>query len=987
MRFSAVSFVFIAASPLVPAAIRAEEKPLDTSLVRSTDPLTPEQERAALRVPDGFEVQLFASEPMINKPINIAFDAKGRLWVSSTYEYPYAAPPERWGDAEGRNVKDSRDGIFILEDTDGDGRADKKTVFADGLNIPTGVLPYKNGCIAWSVPNIWYFEDTDGDDVCDKRTVLFGPLGWERDVHGNCSSFRLGPDGWVYGTHGFSNTSHFKVRPENLKGAKPGDPGTELTLHSGNVYRFLPDGSRIEIFSWGQVNPFGIAEDAYGNLYTADCHSAPIYQLIRGSYYPSFGKPHDGLGFGPVMMQHDHSSTGICGIVYLKDDMWGPEWNDRILIGNVVTSRVNQDRVSFNGSTPVATEEPDFIRSDDPWFRPVDLRVGPDNALYVADFYNRIIGHYEVPLPHPGRDKERGRIWRIVKKDAPKSAPKPAMNPVAALRWEARAGAPRPETLETIGKWLESGSPFEKRAAVEALYKPVGVSWIPRLVNALKTVPGDDPALRHQLRIVIREHLRLPGAFATVKTLELSPELRDDLAVMARTVDSPEAAAWVFAAARENPGDPGELAATFTKLAGQIPSEELAAFARSRFENNTPVQAALLDALVAGLHQRGDLPEPSLMAWGASLAERLLAERPGGDTPAWQNAPYPGAAPVKSPWGIQERNLADVGPVKVISSLPVSGGAQESLTGVLRSKPFPAPKRFRFALCGHSGPPDQPGHDKNFARLVDAATGEELARALPPRDDTARVITWELGDRAGRMVRFELADGDTGDAWAWIAAGRFETDALNVEDFERENRLAEQLEKLAQLLKYSAPPALREQLAVYLPPAPPPPPAEVTPEQREETDKLIAARAAAFATAKPDPAKGRAVFTAHCAVCHAIGGEGALVGPQLDGIGNRGAERLIEDILDPNRNVDAHFRLHIITKTDGEVFAGIHRGEAGQTVIGVDAAGKEHRIPKNQIASIEETGMSIMPAAFAHSIPEEDFNHLLAWLLTFTAGK
>ncbi len=435
-------------------------------LIRETPALSPEAERAALHVPAGFEVQLFAAEPQINKPINLAFDARGRLWVSSTVEYPYAADKSRWSDEHGTRVTDSRDAIKILEDTDGDGRADRVTVFADGLNIPTGVLPWhkpehKAGCIAFSIPNIWYFADTDGDDRADLREILFGPLGFEKDTHGMCSSFRIGLDGWVYATHGFNNTSRFEVRggkmtnegrtndeltpkPRNPKADASSlaprhsfviphssfdIPGRRLELQSGNVFRFKPDGSRVERYTSGQVNPFGLAWDRYGNLYSADCHSSPVYQLIRGACYPSFGKPHDGLGFAPVMCQHTHGSTGICGIVYLDGGVWGPEWDDHILLGNCVTSRVNHDHVSFTGSTPKANEQPDFITSDDPWFRPVDLQLGPDNALYIADFYNKIIGHYEVPLDHKGRDKTRGRIWRIVNKKHTESL---RASPVAA---------------------------------------------------------------------------------------------------------------------------------------------------------------------------------------------------------------------------------------------------------------------------------------------------------------------------------------------------------------------------------------------------------------------------------------------------------------------------------------------------------------------------------------------------------------------------
>jgi glucose/arabinose dehydrogenase len=216
------------------------------------------------------------------------------------------------------------------------------------------------------------------------------------------SSFRRGFDGWLYATHGFNNNSTVR-----------GKDGSEIKMNSGNTYRVRLDGSRVEQHTFGQVNPFGLCFDPLGNLYSADCHSSPVYELLRGGYYPSFGKPHDGLGFAPTLMEHAHGSTAICGVMHYSDSLWPEEYRDNIFIGNVMSSRVNRDRLVEHGSTKVAKELPDFITTDDPWFRPVDLQLGPDGALYVADFYNRIIGHYEVPLEHPGRDRTSGRIWRI----------------------------------------------------------------------------------------------------------------------------------------------------------------------------------------------------------------------------------------------------------------------------------------------------------------------------------------------------------------------------------------------------------------------------------------------------------------------------------------------------------------------------------------------------------------------------------------------
>ncbi|MCH2379670.1 MAG: hypothetical protein MK236_09650, partial [Pedosphaera sp.] len=360
--------------------------------VRPTEPLSPAQEKKSFHLEAGFRIQLFASEPQINKPMNMAFDTRGRLWVTSTVEYPHPAKP---------GTK-RRDTVKVLEDTNGDGHADKVTTFADGLNIPTGIYPYKDGAIVWSIPNIWLLRDTNGDGRADKREGLFGPLGFERDTHGMNSSFTRGFDGWLHITHGFNN--HTTVRASN---------GSSINMQSGNTYRVRVDGSSVEQFTWGQVNPFGMCLDPRGNFYSADCHSSPIYQLIPGAYYPSFGKSHDGLGYAPRTIQHSHGSTAICGILYYADNLWPKKYHGNLFVGNVMTSRVNRDQLAFHGSSPKGRELPDFIRSDDPWFRPVDLQLGPDGALYIADFYNRIIGHYEVPLNHPGRDRTRGRIWRV----------------------------------------------------------------------------------------------------------------------------------------------------------------------------------------------------------------------------------------------------------------------------------------------------------------------------------------------------------------------------------------------------------------------------------------------------------------------------------------------------------------------------------------------------------------------------------------------
>ncbi len=314
--------------------------------------------------------------------------------MTCTREYPY---PVEVG-------KPGLDSVKILEDRDGDGRADKITTFADGLNIPIGLYPYKDGVICYSIPFIWHLRDTDGDGKCDQRDKLYGPFDHTRDTHGMCNSFTRGYDGWLYACHGYNNHS-----------TVAGRDGNPVTMHSGNTFRIRLDGSRIEHYTYGQVNPFGMAYDARGDLLTADCHTKPVTLLIRGGHYDSFGKPHDGLGYVPDVMDHLHGSTAIGGIAVCTDQSSFPSvYENSAFGGNVMTSRVNRNSLIYQGGSLRAQEESDFMISGDPWFRPVDLQFGPDGALYVADFYNRVIGHYEEPLNHPGRDRTSGRIWRIV---------------------------------------------------------------------------------------------------------------------------------------------------------------------------------------------------------------------------------------------------------------------------------------------------------------------------------------------------------------------------------------------------------------------------------------------------------------------------------------------------------------------------------------------------------------------------------------------
>src|SRR5262245_3673571 len=383
MRGSLFTLLFLTL-PLLSAA------PQD--LVVKEDPLPASEQIKKFHLPPGFKIELVAAEPDIAKPMNLAFDDRGRLFVTSSYEYPLPA----------NKALKPRDAVNMLEYFVSVGRARKVTTFVDVLNIPIGLVATPDGVICHSIPKVWRATDADGDGKCEKRDPLYGDIG-QQDTHGMVNAFTPWLDGWIYACHGFANRST----------VKSATTASQISMHSGNTWRMKPDGSQVEYYTHGQVNPFGLCFDPLGNLYSADCHSFPIYHLLRGGYYPTFGGEHDGLGHAPNVMTHLHGSTAIGGIVYYAATNFPEKYRDTMFVGNPVTGRINHDVMEKHGSSHKAKEQPDFLRCDDKWFRPVDIKLAPDGSLYVADFYNRIIGHYEVPLTHPGRDRERGRIWRI----------------------------------------------------------------------------------------------------------------------------------------------------------------------------------------------------------------------------------------------------------------------------------------------------------------------------------------------------------------------------------------------------------------------------------------------------------------------------------------------------------------------------------------------------------------------------------------------
>lgn len=928
-------------------------------------PSTAEEERRMFHLPPGFEIQLVADESQIQKPMNLAFDALGRVWVTGSALYPFAARTDALGhpidtfDREWSTMSGSIgrekpepppapiDTVRVLSDFGPDGRARKVETFADGLNVPIGIQPLArkpeakgDTIIVYSIPNIWRMEDTDGDGRADVREPLYTGFGF-RDTHGMSSNYLYWVDGWIYGCHGFAN--HSEVRDRD---------GKVTILDSGNTYRFRPDGSAFEIYTHGQTNPFGLTVDEYGNFYSADSHSKPAYLLIPGGYYEGIGKKHDGLGFAPAIMQHNHGSSAIAGIACYTDDKWPEEYRGNLFIGNPVTRRINRDRLEWTpatGSTPQAIEMPDFLTCDDPWFRPVQVKLGPDGALWIADFYNAVIGHYEFPLLDPRRDHQHGRIWRIVWRGAAASTPPPFVIERSEI------------TDELLTRQLQESSLVKRILAVlelEAKGKEPKQSVIVKsersaaqLLTRLRDVPDllkawswDAPALTYAIEVALRDRMLVPGTL-TASVAKLGFEDSGWLTRVALAVHTEESAEFLLAHLQHSKFSNREAGAELGHVIRFLPVERFGALEKLVLDSFQELDDLLLVAasVLPAVRERGGTQLTLLVERSEQALLRSLRFH---DAVSQRDAI---AALRDSLNPAKFEPLLDIVNSKTEQAERLRVSALEAMANLPEATP----------VLLHSLSGDTPSDlQRKAAELLSAKLGTDSA-----------------GDSANALVA-ALATAPTDTAQV-IATGLAKHDAecalllTAIESGKASPRLLRQKAVAAALA--NRPADLRDRAAALTKDLPP---------EDARLDAVIARRVEAFRQAKPDLTKGKALFQQHCAVCHKFRGEGGSVAPNLDGVGPaRGVHRLAEDILDPNRNVDGTFRQVILETTTGQLYAGVNLRETPTALTLTDATGKDVTVTRLDLKSQTVSPLSLMPPAFEQSIAEPDFSDLLAFLL------
>ena len=466
---------------------------IPTNLHQPARVLPPEEALKKFKPAPGYSVNLFASEvefPELKNPVQLTFDARGRLWILTMPDYPMFQPPNR-----------PNDRLLFLEDLDGDGRADKLQVFADGLHVPTGFELGDGGVYVAQQPNLMFLKDTDGDDRADLRELILHGFD-SADSHHSISAFTWGPGGGLYMNEG---TFHF----------------TSVETHSGpirnahgGVYRFDPTRQRLETFvSYNFANPWGHVFDAWGQDFVADASGGHNYfaTAFSGKAPPFSGQP----DFGPFKFINRRRMktfipmrvrpTSGCEIVSSRH--FPPSAQGNFLLNNVIGFQgILQHRVTEAGSGFVGTEIEPILFSSDRNFRPTDMQFGPDGALYVVDWFNPLIGHMQHNLRDPNRDKTHGRVWRITYPSRPLiTPPRIAGEPLEALfellkspedrtRYRARLELrehDQEQVVSAADRWIEGLDPMDQdyeHQLLEAL-------WVHQHHNALNL-----PLLRRVLR-------------------------------------------------------------------------------------------------------------------------------------------------------------------------------------------------------------------------------------------------------------------------------------------------------------------------------------------------------------------------------------------------------------------------------------------------------------------------------------------------------
>ena len=981
----------------------------------------PAAELAAMEVAEGYEVNLFAADPEIRKPLQINFDPRGRLWVSSSSVYPQLRPGE---------IPD--DTVTVLDDTDGDGVADRSEVFATGLHMPTAVLPGDGGCYVANATEMLHLADTDGDGRADTRRTVLSGFGTE-DTHHLIHTFRWGVDSRLYFNQSIYIHSHVET------------PSGVHRLNGGGMWRFRPATLDLAVFARGWVNPWGHAIDPWGRSLVTDGAGGEGINLgfPGAASFTAIGTPRILHGMNP-------GSPKLCGLEILSGAHLPDDAQGTLVTHDFRANRVCRYRLTESGSGFESEKLPDLIRSSRVDFRPIDVKMGPDGAIYIADWYNPIIQHGEVDFRDDRRDRTHGRIWRVTAKgrplvpryDATKLSNGELIDGLTADGW-ARDAARRvlvERGIDEVGPDLDTWASAARRAAPGTAGYHRGLErrclellWLRQGLDDGSTAAIDGALLARVLgspdsraraaaaRVVVdwADRLGTPGAgpAGSPGPIDLLAPTVDDDAPAVR-LEGVRALAAVGTRVGATPAD-SKLAAALALHVVDHPRDDALDYAVWLAARE--LQGAWLPAVLAGSFDDG-----------GKLARVLFAIRAAEATAAsgwmidrWRSGAVTGteldmlidAIALLGDAGHQQSVFGFVSDpaTPAVRAATVLGQQVEAhrkrrvvpegdLKGLARLVASPEPALAAAAIDaaglwqvaeaadGLGEIAADPGRDlavrqgaiRALGNLPGSAAHESLARVAAAAATPEPVLAAALSALVGRSL-----DDASALTAAWLATGPGDGAIHEVMRAFLGARSA--ADRLAQALATTTLPPSTARTALQ----------DVTAAGRPEpglTAVLEGAAAAAGGrtmTAEErawilarvalgaDAGRGRELYrreNLRCVACHRIDREGGRVGPNLTAIGSAAQpDYLLDSLLDPAKNVKEGYGSLVVVTADGQVTSGIPVSRSDTELVLRDALDKEVRL---RLADIEEEapGTSLMPAGLVDGLSAEDLADLVRYL-------
>lgn len=967
--------------------------------------MSPAEAAAGMKVPEGFSVSLFASEPQVQNPIAISWDAKGRMWIAENFTYAEKAQ---------RFDFSFHDRVLILEDTDGDGKADSRKVFTDNVQTLTSVAVGRGGVWLMCPPQLLFVPDANADGTPDgaPEVMLDGFTVGRDSYHNLANGLKWGPDGWLYGRVGHSCPGRVGV---------PGTPDEKRAFIEGGIWRYHPERRVFESLNTGTTNPWGHDWDKHGELFFINTVIGHLWHNIPGAHYNSSFWLNPQARIYATIDQHAdhyHFDTGKgweasretsgedlggghahVGMMIYQGDNWPSSWRDKLYTVNMHGLRVNADRLERHGSGYVGKHEPDFLKASDPWFRGLDLSVGPDGAAYLIDWSDTGECH-----DYTGVHRESGRIFKISHRDGKKRAPQDndlsSLDPVALAKlqrhsneWHVRASR---QLLHE--RFLRGENVAAAHDLLRAQLKESDTSLRLRALWTLRLTGGMNDADLRALLSDADEHLRV-WAIRWL-TDEWPLDLRDaKRPAMAEVKPEPALLAELEQMAMKDESGLVRLAlsSTLQRLPLDLRSKltiNLAGRAEDAADHNLP--AMLWFGLMPITDTQALVPIAKATKWPelrrfiarrltedvttkAAPLEALLQagadadEARSGDVlrgmsealKGWRKAPKPVG------WDVVQAGLSkssDPAIQKLTRDLNILFGDGLALDEVRRialdGKAELSAREAALQILIESKPDDL---RSICEKLIDARhLNAVAARGLALFDDPA------IGVKLAKAYRKFVPAGRPAVIDTLVSRPAFAKALLENVGETRIPRGDITAFHARQIHSFKDDALTKKLTEVW---------GEVRDSSGDKAQQIatIKARLTPEILAKADLSQGRALFQV-CSACHVMYGEGGKIGPDLTGSGRANLDYLLENIIDPNGVVPPDYRMSILTLKDGRILTGSVGGETDRSLT-LRGLAETLTIERSEIVKQEVSPVSLMPEGLLLGLNEAQVRDLIGYLM------